>query len=305
MFKRNFSVNEKKLGLYQEALPQFAERATIGTTCESCYKSYYSYRRSLKTSVKRGKEVIDIDNDGEDDVSVTSANNSKKGQTTSSSSSEVQERTSSDSCHASSSSEEPVGMCGKGVQKANLDFNFDETTTTAAEKARSIKQWLDMKNETNFKPVTTIDLSEANEEIIDFYLYKLGQPIVLTNSLELLAKGHMEMTNIPVTSSNLEQMKKKQAELFHLNYLRDCVGDFKVFPRDNTTFKDFEMTMKQYITLIQKDNDITAPNRKLLYGKDMTCPKQWRSYLFDNPKFPDKLKYKGPKDILANTNKNI
>ena len=65
------------------------------------------------------------------------------------------------------------------------------------------------------------------------------------------------------------------------------------------------MTMKQYITLIQKDNDITAPNRKLLYGKDMTCPKQWRSYLFDNPKFPDKLKYKGPKDILANTNKNI
>ncbi|EFC50662.1 jmjC domain-containing protein [Naegleria gruberi] len=198
-------------------------------------------------------------------------------------------------------------MCGKGVDKVKLDFNFDETITETIDKAKSVQQWLELGC-SNFEQVETIDFSEATDDIIDLYLYKLGKPIVLTNALHALAEGAMERDlSILETDkkSFIDQYLKKQMSLFHLNYLRDVCGSYETSPRDNMTFDDESMSLKEYIDFVQSDKNIRAPDRRILYGKDIRCPDEWHEYLFKNPRFPERFKYKGGRDLLANTERKV
>ncbi|KAL9657284.1 hypothetical protein ABK040_011504 [Willaertia magna] len=318
IFHRNYKVKEDNIEAYQAALPKYANTIKLnGLACDKCYRQYYLYKKNIEEDENDSKTVSKRKRKEEQQEQESSRRTSSRSRKPH----KYRDMINIDEAHEALTTNNTkkkkkqnntdnhidnfVGMCGTGIEKVGkLDFDFDESITTSVDKARTVPQWLKF-GDSCFESIDTIDFSTATDEIIDNYLYKLGKPIVLTNALKYLNEGMLIREEAKMDNETIQEYNRKQKTLFHLNYLKDVCGDTLVTPRDNVTFKDESMTLREYIQFVQKDKNIRSLDRKLLYGKDIRCPETWSDYLFNNPKFPSRFVYKGKSDILANIQPTI
>jgi hypothetical protein len=161
-----------------------------------------------------------------------------------------------------------------------------------------LEQVLNVKSNTlvnQFKFAYQIDYQYATKEIIEKYLYELGEPIVLTNTSEYIITSYLEKC----TADELPKQKEYLSKLFTFDFLKNNAGDMPIYPVDNLDYEEIEdMTMRDYIEYLEVDREERDP--PLLYGKDVTYPPEWSKFLFNSESaLYSLLKYKGDHDLLA------
>jgi hypothetical protein len=177
-----------------------------------------------------------------------------------------------------------------GVIDGVRNMNAEDTTSAYEWTQKCVK----------FKLVDRIEYENVTDELIDEYLYRKGEPLVLTNTTQSLASSLFKKYQ----GENPSEYKKKLERLFTLDFLKYEAGDTEIIPRDNTNINDLDgWTLKDYIEYLQTPRELREP--KYLYGKDITCPDAWSSFLFNNERLYDRFRYKGNMDVSGDINPEL
>ncbi|KAJ3284727.1 hypothetical protein HK104_009808 [Borealophlyctis nickersoniae] len=107
-------------------------------------------------------------------------------------------------------------------------------------------------------------------------------------------KEVVERDGIPLVIKGVTQTFNWDKNLFGAEWLRTVWGSNEIPVRNNDTRTDSHMTMAEYMDYICSPSPRDPPR---LYGKDLTCPKEWETA--SAQLLPEFFRYKGANDLIG------
>eukprot|EP01080_Neovahlkampfia_damariscottae_P010100 gene10100-2520_t len=154
-------------------------------------------------------------------------------------------------------------------------------------KEITLEVWINLSLK-NLKFIEKRPYSEITTRLVEEHLFQKKYPLVFTNTIKCLNSKPI----LPTQFTHQQQT----FDLFSLNFLKYKFGDTEIYPRNTDTLEEFpNWKMKDYVEFLESKER----SKQHLYGKDLPCPKEWSSYIFENEQFPEMCKWLGKLDCFT------